>query len=355
MGPEDATVVERAETVLNEALELVYENDELALLTPPERRLAVRALLGRAGMPELVTDVAELVDGYGPLTHYMEDAEITDVFVNGPHEVWVERSGRLEKTCASFHNEDVLLGLIRRLVATAGGRVDPSRPITDVKLSDGSRMHVVLPPLSPRGPLLSIRRFPTRFELDGLVERGLLDDKAAEDLRALVSERRTIAISGATGSGKTTLMNALLSLIDASERVIVLEESAELSPSSPHVVSLLTRPPNVEGKGEITLQDLFRAALRMRPDRIVVGEVRGLEARVALEAMSTGHAGSFVTVHASSARAVRTRVARLSAGADATSIEHFQGLFDVAFDFVVHLERSEGRRRLTEIHEVGHA
>jgi pilus assembly protein CpaF len=353
MGAESRTVVGIDQATLNRALDLVYEHDELALLDAAERRLAVRSLLRETGGgPDLVDEVAAMIDGYGPLTCFMTDPGVTDILVNGPNEIWIERNGRLEATDTTFYDEDSLLRLIRRLVSENGGRVDPARPVADVRLRDGSRMHVVLPPLSPRGPSVSIRRFATRYGLDALVERGMFDETTAARFRRFIEERRTIAISGQTGSGKTTLMNALLSLIDERERVVLIEESSELNPSAPHVVSLLTRPPNVEGAGAVGLEDLFRAALRMRPDRIVVGEVRGREARVALDAMSTGHPGSLVTLHASSARSVRDRFASLAAADSLGAIDHFSRLFDIAFDVVVQLSRSRGLRRVTEVLEV---
>ncbi|HET7481301.1 MAG TPA: ATPase, T2SS/T4P/T4SS family [Actinomycetota bacterium] len=337
---------------LTKALDLVYEHDEIADLDEADRRLALRKLL--RGLPNgltLVSDVADAIDGYGPLSPLMRDPAITDVLVNGPSEVWIERDGHLERTPVDFGDDEALFTFIHRVVGEAGGRVDAARPVGDVRLADGSRMHVVLPPLSCRGPIVSIRRFPVRRDLNALVGTGMFDRETAEKLARSVKERRTIAISGPTGSGKTTLMNALLSLIDESERIVVLEESSELDPAAPHVVSLVTRPPNVEGGGEVTLADLVRAALRMRPDRIVVGEVRGREARIALDAMSTGHPGSLVTIHASSARRVRERFVSLASDGHG-DFDRLGAVFDAAFDVIVQLGRVDGMRRVIEVVEI---
>nr|MDQ3915021.1 Flp pilus assembly complex ATPase component TadA [Actinomycetota bacterium] len=306
--------------MLREALfERVLDNDWLADLDPARRRLAVRDLLtpderSAAGAADAVTEVADHIDGYGPLTELMARPGVTDVLVNGPHEVWIEEDGELHGTAVAWPSEESLRSFVDRLLARAGAGVDPARPIADARLADGSRVHVVLPPIAPRGPLVSIRRFPAvRLTLDDLVERRMVEPANARRLAACVAARTGIAISGATGSGKTTLLNALVALVDPGERVVTIEETPELGPFGSHVVSLVTRPPNVEGTGEVDLDALVRASLRMRPDRIVVGEARGAEAAAALAAMATGHSGSMITLHARSASDAPGRLAALAA------------------------------------------
>lgn len=339
-------------------LDLVLERDELADLDEAERRLALRGVLGTClsgeELPEAIALVAEEIDGFGRLSVLMEDPAVTDVVVNGPHEVWVEREGRLERTGVRFEDRAELVEFVQRLLARSGGRADPSHPLTDARLPDGSRLHVVLPPIAPAGPLLSIRRFPAvQPRLAGLVEMGLLRREEAARLARLVTAGRTIVVSGGTGSGKTTLLGALLAEVPQGERVVTIEETPELRAPHPHLVSLIVRGANVEGAGSIDQADLVRASLRMRPDRIVVGEVRGAEALDALAAMSTGHEGSLMTIHARSAAHARERMVALAlqapshpgAAALARAVED-------SFDVVVHLERREGARRLVEIQEL---
>ena len=335
---------------MSDALELMLEHDELAELDVAERRLAMRSLLiqeGRTGVR--VDDLAAVVDGYGAIDALMNDPAVTDILVNGVRDVWVERGGDLSKTDVEFASPEDLAATIERLIARGGGRVDVSRPIADVALPDGSRMHVVVPPLSPSGPKVSIRRFPRGpLSLDDLQERGMFDDNVRTQLETAVRERATIAISGGTGTGKTTLLNALLGEIPSSERLVTLEETPELRPTCAHWVPLVARPPNVEGKGEVTLVDLFRGALRMRPDRIVVGEVRGSEALVALDAFSTGHPGSLVTLHARSAADVVDRFVSLASGGGVPDGTLRTTVRD-AFDLIVHIERVAGVRRVAEL------
>lgn len=335
---------------MSDALELLLEHDELADLDVAQRRLAMRTiLLAGSHTPDALEHVAAIVDGYGALDELMHDPAVTDVLVNGYDDVWVERAGILERTDVSFASPTDLEATIERLMTRGGGRVDPARPIADVVLPDGSRMHAVVPPLSPTGPKVSIRRFPRHaLSLDALAKRGMFDRSVHEQLVDVVRSRRTIAISGGTGSGKTTLLNALLGEIPRTERVVTLEETAELRPACEHWVSLVTRPPNIEGKGAVTLPELFRATLRMRPDRIVVGEVRGAEALVALDAFSTGHPGSLVTVHARSARDVKERFVAL-ASSKGRSEATLRACFEDAFDVIAHLERIGGRRRVVEV------
>jgi pilus assembly protein CpaF len=334
-------------------LEAVYAHDELAELDPAQRRLALRSVVTEAGgAKSSVAEIADTIDGFGPLTRLLADDSVTDVLVNGPTEVWVERAGSLERTDVAFSVADRLGALVERLVGDAGGRVDASEPVASVRLADGSRVHAVLPPVAPRGPLLSIRRHPVRaLELEDLVQRGTLGPADARRLADAVRARRNIAVSGATGTGKTTLLNALLACIAPGERLVTIEETPELRPACEHVVSLVARSMNIDARGAVGLERLAREALRMRPDRIVVGEVRGPEARVALEAMSTGHEGSMVTLHARSASETAKRMARLalqgSAGQPEASI-----LAEVAnaLDVIVFLRRDQGGgRRVAEI------
>jgi pilus assembly protein CpaF len=344
---------------VNPLMDLVLEHDELAELDPAQRRLALKSLVTRVVGPEAAAAalpaLADAIDGFGPLSALMREEDVTDVLVNGPGEVWVERGGSLQRAEVGWSGEAELRTFIARWLGAAGARADASHPIADARLEDGSRIHVVLPPIAPRGPLVSIRRWPSMgWSLDELVEVGMLDEEDAFLLRTSVVKRRSIAISGSTGSGKTTLMNALLQYVSEDERVVVIEETPELRPRCSHHVSLIARPPNVEGKGAIELDQLVRASLRMRPDRIVVGEVRGREALTALDAMATGHEGSMVTVHARSARDALERLVALSLQAgSAASEESLRARVLRSFDLVAHLERQDGRRVLAELHEVG--
>ena len=331
----------------------LLEHDEIADLNPPERRLAIRRLAVRSGIADGSTAaaLADEIDGFGILSQLMSDDTITDVLVNGPGEVWVDKSGELARTGISFRDEAAVLRFIDRLLAGAGTRLDRSNPIADARLWDGSRMHAVLPPIAPQGPLVSIRRFPReRFALEDLVARGMLSAGEADLLRRFVEERRSIVIGGRTGTGKSTLLDALLHLSSPHERVVTIEELPELQRGSEHRVSLVARAPNVEGKGSVTLDTLVRAALRMRPDRIVVGEVRGPEALSAIEAMATGHQGSMLTVHARSAEAVLDRLVSLALQAPGAPGEaSIRRQVEEAIDVVVHLERHAAQRRIAAI------
>ena len=338
----------------DDLLELVADRVDLVELDPAARRLALRSLITERGdgpVGDNLRTLADHIDGYGPLGDLMRAADVTDVLINGADEVWVERSGRLERTNVSFEGPDDLLSYIHRWISSSGGRIDASRPIADGRMPDGARVHAVLPPLAPNGPMVSIRRWPTeRPDLDVLTEWGLLDDASKDRLIDAVAARNSIVISGGTGSGKTTLLNALIGHADPSERIVTVEETPELVPRHPHVASLLTRPENVEGKGAIESAELLKAALRMRPDRIVVGEVRGREAFYALAAMATGHEGSMMTVHARSARDVPDRLVALAIQErTAASEDSLRRSIVAAFDLYVHLERRGGRRQVASI------
>jgi pilus assembly protein CpaF len=332
-------------------LEVVFAHDELADLDVGERRLALRSLIRDNAMGCSVTELADWVDGWGPLSTVMRDPEVTDVLVNGPHEVWVERSGQLRFEGARFEDSRQLFRFVERLLGDAGAQADASHPVADGRLADGSRIHVVLPPVAPEGPIVSIRRFaPQPLRLSDLVRLEMLGEAEALALKAAVEAHRTLVISGGTGTGKTTLLNALLGCVSDGERIILVEETAELHPPCRHAVSLLARPPNSEGRGEVAMEALVRAALRMRPDRIVVGEVRGSEALAALDAMSTGHPGSMLTVHARSGPDALVRIVSLALSARTGLSERaLRAAVEAAVDVSVHLERRGGVRRVSAI------
>ena len=339
-------------------LEEVRDRPHLADLDTAARRLALRDLVHElapgANAAGLVARLSDEIDGLGILEPLMRDPEVTDVLVNGTDPVWVERAGRLEITSARFDRAANLVALVERVVGEVGGRLDRARPIADVRLHDGSRLHAVLPPVAPAGPIVSIRRFPRcRPSLEDLVQMGTATEEQAARLADLVARRKSIAVGGGTGAGKTTLVNALLGCVSEDERVVVIEELPELAPSCPHWVSLVTRTANHEGSGAIELEELVRASLRMRPDRIVVGEVRGHEARAALDAFSTGHEGSLLTVHARSARHASLRLASLAARApgEVRAAAQLRAEFDAALDAIVHVERTRDGRRIAELVE----
>ncbi len=314
------------------------------------------SILSVAMREQVVERVMRDVSGLGPLEPLMADRTVEEVMVNGPDLVYVERAGSIEQTDARFEDEEHLSNTIERILAPLGRRVDESSPMADARLDDGSRVNVVIPPLAIDGAALSIRRFPRdRPGPDWLVGNGTLGRDQADELNEAVGSRKSIIVSGGTGSGKTTLLNALAGFIPEGERIVTIEDAAELEIGQPHVVRLESRPANVEGRGEVTIRELLRNALRMRPDRIVIGEVRGPEALDLLTAMNTGHDGVLSTVHASSASDALARIEVLSLmagiglplGVISTQLE--RGL-----DLVVHIERvGDGSRRVTEILEVG--
>jgi pilus assembly protein CpaF len=314
------------------------------------------ALLGAADREAVAAGILRDTVGLGPLEDLLADPEVEEVMVNGADTVFVERSGRIEPAAACFADEEELRNAIERILAPLGRRVDELSPMVDARLADGSRVNVVIPPLAVDGPVLSIRRFGVRRPGPGqLVASGTLTEPQLEALAAAVAERRSVLVSGGTGSGKTTLLNALSSYIDAAERVVTIEDAAELRLQQPHVVRLESRPAGVEGRGEVTIRDLLRNSLRMRPDRIVIGEVRGPEALDLLTALNTGHDGALSTVHANSPRDAISRIETLALMAgiglphDAIADQARRGI-----DLVVHLQRgADGARRVTEIAEVG--
>ena len=340
-------------------LEMVMERDDLADLDAAARRLALRSLVGQTtrdnDVSAILRQLVDEIDGFGPISPLMRDPAVTDVLVNGPRDVWVERAGRLERTDIGFAEPKELHALIDRVLGRVGARADASHPICDARLQDGSRIHVVLPPIAPAGPLVSIRRFPeASLSLGDLVENEMVDETQARRLIDCVRDRTTIAISGSTGTGKTTLLNALLGEVDSSERVVLIEETPELRPRH-NCVSLVARTKNVEGHGEVDLTSLVRAALRMRPDRIIVGEVRGREALAALGAMATGHEGSMVTIHSRAAGEALDRIVSLALqSAERVSERSLMSQARRAIDVVVHLDRDDRlARRVSEITKIG--
>lgn len=310
-------------------------------------------VLGSAALAELDGVVRAEILGAGPLQALLDDPQVTDVLVNGPHDVWVERGGSLRQVDVDLGDAARVRGLAVRLAAAAGQRLDDARPAADARLPDGTRLHAVLPPVADGCTLLSLRVLRHRaFTLDDLVRDGTVPAGADGVLRALVASRSNLLVSGATGTGKTTLLSTLLSLADPGERIVLVEEAGELAPRHPHVVRLLARRPNVEGAGGIDLGDLVRESLRMRPDRVVLGECRGAEVRDVLSALNTGHDGGCTTVHANAATDVPARLEALGALAGLPR-EALAAQAASAIHAVLHLRRDRGRRRLTEIATVG--
>jgi len=266
-------------------------------------------LLSLAEREQLVNEVLHETFGLGPLEPLMRDSEISDILINGPRNIYIERRGRLEHTTTAFHDENHVMQVIQRIVGRVGRRVDETCPMVDARLADGSRLNAIIHPLALEGPLVSIRRFGARpLLIDDLLENRSTTNEMIQFLSACVKARINVLISGGTGSGKTTLLNALSSFIPRDERVATIEDSAELQLQQPHVVRMETRPASIEGDGEVTTRDLVRNALRMRPDRIIVGECRGSEALDMLQAMNTGHEGSLTTIHANTPRDALSRL-----------------------------------------------
>ena len=304
---------------------------------------------------ELARDVLHEALGLGPLEPLLADPETNDILVNAFDSVWIDRNGRLEQTGIRFKDEEHLLHVINRIVARIGRRVDESSPIVDARLPDGSRVNAIIPPLSLDGPILSIRRFrPTPFTFDDLIACGTLGPQMAEFLSLSVRARLNILISGGTSAGKTTLLNVLSGHISDDERIVTIEDTAELRLQQRHVLRLESRPANIEGRGSVSQRDLVKNALRMRPDRIVVGEVRGPEALDMLQAMNTGHEGSLTTIHANSARDAISRLETLVllGGVELTQ-RSIREQIGSAFDLIVQVKRlSDGGRRVVSVTEV---
>lgn len=304
---------------------------------------------------QIIQSIGDSVMGLGPLEPFVRDVEVTEVMVNGPDSIYVERGGKLYWTGARFHSVDQLRHTIDKIVAKVGRRVDESSPYVDARLPDGSRVNAIIPPLAIDGPALTIRKFAADpYEAEDLISFGTLSDPVARFLHACVRGRVNILVSGGTGAGKTTTLNVLSSFLPEDERIITIEDAAELRLQQPHVVRLESRPPNIEGRGEVAIRDLVRNALRMRPDRIVVGEVRGGEALDMLQAMNTGHDGSISTIHANAPRDVLSRLETMTlmAGMEIT-IRAVREQISAAIDLIIHQARlKDGTRRFTHVTEV---
>ncbi|MFA4928489.1 MAG: ATPase, T2SS/T4P/T4SS family [Patulibacter sp.] len=326
---------------LDELVEHVVARD--APLLPPEDRAEIRRLL-----------TARTV-GLGPLETLFEDPEVDEIMISGTRPVWVERGGRLEVTAVRFATESDLLHAIERMLAGAGRRVDRAEPLCDARLPDGSRVHVALPPLAVDGPAVTIRRFrPRRWSLAELVTDGTCSSRDAEEIAGAVADRRSVLISGGTGAGKTTTLGAIAGLLPAAARIVTVEDTAELRLPHPHVVRLEAQPARSDGRGEVTIRELVRNALRMRPDRIVVGEVRGSEALDMVLALTTGHDGSLSTIHARSPTTALRRLETLCLIAD-VGLPHaaVARMVGEAIDLVVQQTREgDGRRRITAVGRV---
>ncbi|MFZ5467650.1 MAG: CpaF family protein [Pseudomonadota bacterium] len=322
----------------------------------------VRDLLDEESIPlnaaeraRLISEIQDEVLGLGPLEPLLADPSVSDILVNTYKQVYVERRGKLEKTNVVFQSDDHLMRIIDKIASGIGRRIDESSPMVDARLADGSRVNAIIPPAAVDGPILSIRKFSVDpYIMKDLVGFKSLTPGMAEFISAAVRARVNILISGGTGSGKTTLLNALSGFIPDNERVVTIEDSAELQLQQPHVVRLETRPPNIEGRGEITQRDLVRNALRMRPDRIIVGEVRGAEALDMLQAMNTGHDGSLTTIHANSPRDALTRLEHM-VGMSGTPIPPLvvRQQIAAALNLLIDVERlMDGRRVITSISEI---
>jgi pilus assembly protein CpaF len=348
---------------LADALHLrLVGNARAGTLDPKTLDQRVRALVEQeaAALPpaereDLVDRIGRIAGGLGPLKALLADPRVDEVMVNGPGQVWVERAGRLERTSEVFASEAELVHAIEAVLTPLGRRVDEASPLCDSRLPDGSRINVVIPPLSLSGPCLTIRRFrPSGLGLDDLVRLGSLPDHVAGALAERVRGRASILVSGGTGSGKTTTLGALSEAIPKGERIVTIEDAAELRLRRDHVVRLESRPPNLEGTGEVTIRQLVRNALRMRPDRIIVGEVRGAEALDMLLALNTGHDGSLTTVHANSPEDALRRIEALALMAG-LGLPHAAIRDQVAgaIDLVVHQSRlADGTRRVQAVAEV---
>src|SRR6266496_3483618 len=351
---------------LHRALINRMDLSKLATLTPEQVHVEVsrmaESVLAQEAMPlsssekdRLVNDVQHELFGLGPLEPLLKDPTISDILVNSHRRIYIERRGKLEVTNVTFKDDEHLMRVIERIVSSVGRRIDESSPMVDARLKDGSRVNAIIPPLSIDGPVLSIRRFGAEpLRISALIENRALTKDIAEMLEMCVRARMNMVISGGTGAGKTTLLNALSAYIPENERIVTIEDSAELQLQQPHVVRLETRPPNIEGRGEVAQRDLVRNALRMRPDRIVIGEVRGGEAIDMLQAMNTGHDGSLTTVHANTPRDALSRLETMIQMTGMRLSERaMRQQIAAAINLVLQVARlSDGTRRVTSISEI---
>jgi pilus assembly protein CpaF len=318
-------------------------------------QLAQETGISRDDRQRIALEIADDILGHGPLERLLADDSVTEIMVNGPHEIWIERAGQLYETQVRFTDDSHLRRIINKMVAQVGRRIDEQSPMVDARLPDGSRVNAIIPPLSLSGALVTIRKFSKRrLTLDDMIRMGTLSAETVEFLDRCIRAELNMLISGGTGSGKTTLLNALSTAIPDTERIVTIEDAAELRLNQKHVLRLEARPKNLEGEGEVPIRQLVRNSLRMRPDRIIVGEVRGAEALDMLQAMNTGHDGSLSTVHANSPRDALARIETmvLMAGID-LPVRAIREQVSSALDAVVHLERLEdGSRRVTSVTEV---
>jgi pilus assembly protein CpaF len=335
--------------------ETTEELSERVLRAVTEELALDRTPLTREERRQIVRDISDDILGYGPLEPLLQDDSITEVMVNDYDRIYVERAGKIEPARSTFADTAHLLRIIDKIVSQVGRRVDEASPMVDARLPDGSRVNAIIPPLSLRGPTLTIRKFSRDpYTMDDLISFGTLTPKAAQFLAACVRGKLNVLISGGTGTGKTTTLNALSAFVPNDERIITIEDAAELQLQQEHVITLEARPPNIEGQGEIRIRELVRNALRMRPDRIIVGEVRGPETLDMLQAMNTGHEGSLTTIHANSPRDALSRLETLvlTAGVD-LPLRAIREQISSAFDVLVQIARLvDGSRRITHITEV---
>jgi pilus assembly protein CpaF len=328
---------------------------ERVLRAVTEQLALDRTPLTREERRQIVRDISDDILGYGPLEPFLRDDSVTEVMVNGPDRIYVERSGKLEETKSTFVDDAHLLRIIDKIVSQVGRRVDESSPMVDARLPDGSRVNAIIPPLSLRGPVLTIRKFARDpYTMDDLINFGSITAKAAHFLAACVQGKLNVLISGGTGTGKTTTLNALSAFVPNDERIVTIEDAAELQLQQEHVLPLESRPANIEGQGEVRIRELVRNALRMRPDRIIVGEVRGAETLDMLQAMNTGHEGSLTTIHANSPRDALARMETLvlTAGVE-LPLRAIREQVASAFDLLVQITRLvDGSRRISHVTEV---
>jgi pilus assembly protein CpaF len=364
-GKQSAGNVDLKTTVHRRLLETLDLNEARRMpreLLQKECSRRVDALLNQQGCPlsgpekqQLVRQVMDEIFGLGPIEEIMRDPSVTDILVNGPHQIYFERRGRLELSSASFRDDDHLLAVIQRIASRIGRRIDEGCPMLDARLEDGSRVNAIIPPLALDGAAMSVRRFGANpIEVADLIRFNSVAEEMVTFLEACVRSKLNILLSGGTGTGKTTFLNVLSKWIPPAERVVTIEDAAELILQRDHVVRLETRPPNIESKGEVTQRDLLRNSLRMRPDRIVIGEVRGAEALDMLQAMNTGHEGSMTTVHANNPRDALRRVENMVSMAGLNFPIHvIRQQLASALNLVVHLGRlTGGRRKVVSIAEI---
>jgi pilus assembly protein CpaF len=363
---EEAEAMESIGTVVHQRLLSDTDFRALQIMTEQELMDRVRTLievvihdrdisLSARAKEQMLAEVLNEVIGYGPIQNFLDDPTISEVMVNGPDRIYIERSGRVEATNRHFMDDGHVRRIIDKIVAPLGRRLDEATPMVDARLPDGSRVNAIIPPISVIGPCLTIRKFAADpFTAEDLVAFGTMSDTMRVFLEGCVLSRLNILVSGGTGSGKTTTLNVLSSMIPHDERIITVEDAAELQLQQDHVITLESRPPNLEGRGEITIRDLVRNCLRMRPDRIVVGECRGAEALDMLQAMNTGHDGSITTVHSNSPRDTLSRIETLVLMANANLPSRaIREQVSSALDVIIHQERlRDGTRRLTNITEV---